>query len=972
MKLKFIIQDYQTQAVNSIVNIFNGQRLNKSNFTVSTGTIFSQGTGNYLDLLDDEILENIRTVQVENRLPRSTDIQGRNFTVEMETGTGKTYVYIKTILDMNKKYGFTKFIVVVPSIAIKEGVFKSFQITKEHFQSTYGNVPYNFFIYDSKKPNLVEGYATSTDIEIMIVTIGSFISDFGDNDKKSNLIYRQSEKLQGQKPIDLIKNTNPIIIIDEPQSVDNTDKAKNAIAALNPLCQIRYSATHREKYNLIYKLDPVSAYNQKLVKQISVASVYTEDSSNSAYIKLIDVSNNNGYKAKIELNTKSNTGVVSKKVHTLKTGECLFDYSNLEYYNDFIIDDIDCTGGEEYIQFANSKLLYVGETFGDIDDSELKRAQIKLTIDEHLKKERQYLKENIKVLSLFFIDEVSKYRQYDDQGNQVGGIYQKIFEEEYEKLINTKYKDLKEANKSNYYETDRVHDGYFSLDGKGRAKDTKGDTQADESIYNLIMKNKETLLSFGEPLRFIFSHSALKEGWDNPNVFQVCTLVETRDTLTKRQKIGRGLRICVDQEGNRVSDYKFNELTVIANESYEKFANDLQKELEEETGHKFGIVEKNLFADITFKNDNEEYEEVGYDKSEKVYNFLAENNIVTSNGKITDAGKSKIKYRQLDIPNDLKYIEQDIYARLDLVNTRLNIKDAQKEVIVKANKPIFLSEDFKELWDKICQKTIYSININVDDLINKCISDIDVMPDIKKIKIRSKRAKLAFEQSGVIASDVAEKEIGDISDVISYPDPIRYIQDETFLTRKTIYQILTNSSKTQSFLNNPQKYLEGICNIIKRNKKALIVDGIKYEKINDYYQQSLFESTELRAYLENNAIASEKSAFDYVVYDSEIEEYFAMAMEADDECKLYTKLPAWFTIDTPLGKHNPDWAIIMNKDGEDKLYFVVETKGSLEIEDRRGKENRKIDCARKHFEALGTGVEYKEAVNYIDDFKFNS
>lgn len=974
MKLKFNIQKHQTEAVDSIVNIFKGQKINKSNFTVSANTQQSflteeVGTGNKLDILNDKILENVRNIQLENNLKRSTGLENMNFSVEMETGTGKTYVYIKTILELNKKYGFTKFVIVVPSIAIKEGVYKSFEVTKEHFKSLYDNVPYHYFIYDSKKRNEVVGFATNTNIEIMIVTIGSFISDFGETSKKSNLIYRPDDKLCGYIPIELIKNTNPIVIIDEPQSVDNTAKSKEAIAKLNPLCQLRYSATHKNKYNLMYKLDSVDAYNKKLVKQISVNSISTYDNVNTPYIKLISVSNKNGYTAKVEVNVKSKTGIVSKKQVSLKIEDNLKDYTNLEYYDKYILDDIDTTPGGEYIQFTNNDILYVGDSIGNIDDITIKRAQIKMTIESHLKKERQYNKENIKVLSLFFIDEVEKYRKYDENGNEIPGEYAKIFEEEYNNLINGKYKDLLQSNPE-YYKVEKVHDGYFSVDGKGRIKNTNGDSKDDESTYSKIMKNKERLLSFSEPLRFIFSHSALKEGWDNPNVFQVCTLIETKDNLTKRQKVGRGLRICVNQNGERVTDPIYNELTVIANESYQKFAEELQHEIENDTGIKFGYIEKDYFSDITMVIDKDklEYDEIGPDVSNDIFNILVKKNIITLTGKITENGRSDIIYRNIELPIKYMEIKDDIYAKLDRVNTKLPIKDSSKEVTVKLNKKVYLSAEFKKLWTKINQKTKYCVNMDINKFIELCINDINEMPDIKKMRIKSESVKLGINKSGIETTNLASKAIGDVDLKIHYPDPMRYLQDETNITRETAYKIIAGSNKISSYLNNPQKYLEEVCKIVEKNKKSQLVEGIEYEKINDYYVDNLFEDNEVKAYLESNALKSSKSIFSYVIYDSEIEKEFAQNMEDDDECKLFVKLPNWFTIDTPLGKHNPDWAILMEEETSEKIY-IVETKGSKYKEDRRGTENDKILCAKKHFNVLGTNVIYQVSTDYYKDFK---
>ena len=563
MKLKFVDQPYQTDAVNAICDIFDGCEVKDSLFTIEVdnrnkldfdteGVDYFIGHSNKLSIDDFTMLDNVQSIQERNDIQMAKDLQKRNFTIEMETGTGKTYVYTKTILELNKRYGFTKFIIVVPSIAIKEGVNSSLNATKEHFMEKYDNVVYNYFVYDSNHLERIREFATSTNIEIMIINIDAFRKSFTDPSKetKANLIHRTSDKLNGNKPIDLIAGTNPIVIIDEPQSVDGTKKSKEAIASLNPLCTLRYSATHKEMYDLMYRLTPVDAYQENLVKHIEVASITSNEASTKPYVRLVSVSLKKVFTCRLEIyvNNKK-TGVIDKKTITAKTRDDLWELSNeVDYYKDngFIVDNISCNPGDEYVDFSNGERLYVGEIIGNVDETALKRAQIRQTIEMHLNKETSYFKQGIKVLSLFFIDEVSKYRDYSREDEK--GDYQRWFEEEYTKLIQMpKYKVLREKH-GQYISLDAsdVHDGYFAQDGKGRVKNSSGTTNDDETTYQLIMKDKERLLSFDEPIRFIFSHSALKEGWDNPNVFQVCTLVETKDTMTKRQKIGRGLRICVN------------------------------------------------------------------------------------------------------------------------------------------------------------------------------------------------------------------------------------------------------------------------------------------------------------------------------------------------------------------------------------------------------------------------------------------
>ncbi|MFA5480727.1 MAG: DEAD/DEAH box helicase family protein, partial [Candidatus Muiribacteriota bacterium] len=592
MKLKFNSElTYQNDAISSIVDIFEGQETCKSMFTVEKkhrkkGEIFTKketiGTGNKLILNEEALLENIKNIQLKNGLKQSDSLNEMNFTVEMETGTGKTYVYLRTILELNKKYGFTKFVIVVPSIAIKEGVNKSIEMTTQHFKQLYSNINYDSFVYDSQKLEQVRNFAISDTIQIMIINIDAFKKSFQDPSKetKANIIHRFSDKLpDGYRPIDLIAETNPIVIIDEPQSVDNTPKAKEAIKSLKPLCCLRYSATHREKYNIMYKLDSVDAYQNQLVKQIEVSSVITEDNVNLPYVKLLKLDNKNGIKAQIEID-ENRSGKTVRNTKNVKKGSDLYEISNgREIYNNYIVDDIDLTPENERIYFTNGESVALGKAIGEVDDIQLKTIQIRKTIEKHLEKELYLKNKGVKVLSLFFIDKVANYRQYDEDNNELKGKYAEIFEEEYKRLIKRPKYNTLFNNVDIETLPEKVHQGYFSIDKKGKAKDsTTGSSEDDENTYNLIMKDKEKLLSFETNLKFIFSHSALKEGWDNPNVFQICTLNETKSEMKKRQQIGRGLRLCVNQDGERLHGFDVNTLTVVANEAFEDFAKDLQKE----------------------------------------------------------------------------------------------------------------------------------------------------------------------------------------------------------------------------------------------------------------------------------------------------------------------------------------------------------------------------------------------------------
>lgn len=977
MKLKFQSDlPYQRQAIDSVVDIFKGQTVKQSEFTVSYGEDAGMiqtglGIGNFLELNENEILKNVQEIQARNGLPRSEYLDGMNFTVEMETGTGKTYVYLRTIYELNKKYGFTKFVVVVPSVAIREGVYKSLQITEEHFKELYNNQPLEYFIYDSDKLDRVRNFATATTIQVMIINIDAFRKSFVDPEKedKANIIHRPNDRLNGYKPIEFIQETNPIVIIDEPQSVDTTPKSKEAIRSLNPLCTLRYSATHVDKYNMVYRLDAVDAYNEKLVKKIEVMSIRSEESFNVPYIKLLEVKER---RAKIELDVDTK-GKVKRKTKTVKYGDDLYDISGeREIYRNYIIEQIDWTEGNESIE-VNGHLLRIGDTIGDIDDDEIKRFQIRQTIEEHLDKELRLNPRGIKVLSLFFIDKVANYRDYDSEGNPIKGKYAIMFEEEYKKLIQkpkyqTLFKDID-------IETDveKVHNGYFAQDRKGKLKDTKGNTKADADVYSLIMKDKERLLSFDTPLRFIFSHSALREGWDNPNVFQICTLKDSGGTyVSRRQEIGRGLRLAVNQNGERVSDYNVNTLTVMANESYEEFVRNLQKEVEKETGVTFGKIEKHVFANLAYiDQEKEESITLGYDLSEKLYDELRENGYIDKKDKATSRLKEDLENYSVNLSEEFAPWRTAILKELKRITEKLPIKDATKKRRVKLNKAVVNSEEFLELWEKIKYKTVYSIDFNSQELIDKAIRSIQKMKKIDKVRLISRKDAIE-KMDRLTGLETATLKEG-VEDYVTIehplPDIITELQNRTNLTRKTIVDILIGCKRLDDFKNNPQKFIEEVTNIILREMKLIVRDGIKYYKLdNEYYAVELFENEELLAYLNDNAIESSKSPYDHVVYDSDIEESFAKRFESDENVKVYVKLPNWFKIETPVGSYNPDWAAVINKDGEEKLYFVIETKGTDIEEFLRTPEIAKIEFARKHFEAIDTEVEFEGPVNDVNEF----
>lgn len=1005
MKIQFDANlDYQRQAIESVTGVFAGQEICQTNFTVAPlqsweeGSLFhgtqedTLGIGNRLRLLDEDIHANIRKIQLKNGLAPSETFDskdGIHLTVEMETGTGKTYVYLRTVFEMNRLYGFTKFIIVVPSIAIKEGVQKSLEITATHFKELYENVAFDYFTYDSSKLSDVRNFATSPDIQIMVINIDAFRKSFTDPDQenKANIIHRAHDRMTGAKPIEFIQQTNPIVIVDEPQSVDTTDKSKEAIASLNPMCTLRYSATHVEKHHMLYKLDSVDAYEQKLVKQIEVAGIEVKDGHNKAYIKLISVNNKKSpISAKIEIDARLKNGSIKRKEVTVTSGSDLLDakYSGgRDVYDGYIIEDIYCEQGNEYISFTSKPdILKLGQALGEVDPDEFKRLQIRKTIEEHLDKEMRLRPQGIKVLSLFFIDKVANYRWYDEDGNPQKGKFALMFEEEYDRAIRKpKYSQLFEGADLDTA-AQGVHDGYFAIDkkkdssGKDMLKESKigkdgkaASSESDGSAYNTIMKDKEWLLSFDCKLKFIFSHSALKEGWDNPNVFQICTLNETSSVIKKRQEIGRGLRICVNQDGERVHGFAVNTLTVMANESYEQFAEQLQKEIENEEGIKFGVVEKHLFANIVVPVDDHNHEYLGTEASKQLWEHLQSEGHIDSKGKVQDSLKVSLKNGTLALPEAFQPHAAQIVSVLKKVSGNLNIKNRDDKAKVSLNKAVYLSPEFQALWDRIKYKTTFRVDFDANALIEKCAEEIKINLQVGKARFTYRKAKTEIDRGGVHTEQVQETTSVYESRAFDLPDLITYLQNETNLTRRTIVAIINKSGRLESFKNNPQKFIEQAANIIKSQMRLFIVDGIKYQKIGDdqFYAQELFQQNELFGYLKDNMVKAEKSVFDHVVYDSDIELEFASAFERNDDIKLYAKLPGWFKIDTPLGGYNPDWAVLIEKDGKEKLYFVVETKSTLFSVERRPEENAKIKCGYAHFEALGDDVKFTVS-NSMDEF----
>lgn len=982
MKLHFEPNlDYQLQAIESVCDLFRGQEICRTEFTVTMKLPDQQltldvadtdkGLGNRLTLVDDQLLDNLRSVQLRNGLAPTSTLASGDFTVEMETGTGKTYVYLRTVFELNKRYGFTKFVIVVPSLAIKEGVYKSLQITEEHFKGMYAGVPVDFFLYDSSKLGQVRNFATCATIQIMVVTVGAI------NKKEVNNLYKDSEKTGGEKPIDLIRATRPIVIVDEPQSVDGglNGAGKAALDAMNPLCTLRYSATHTNKHHMVYRLDAVDAYERKLVKQIEVAAATIEDAFNKPYVRLMEVSNKNGISAKVELHVQTATGA-KPQVLAVHDGDDLEQLARRAVYADFRVGVINTAKGEEFMELrypGGEAYLALGQARGEVDALAVQREMIRRTIKEHLEKEKLLRPKGIKVLSLFFIESVARYRQYDKDGNPVKGDYARIFEDEYRRAAKLP------AFQSLFDEVDlaqesaAVHDGYFSIDKKGRWADPELDkegglknetSRADaERGYNLIMKEKEKLLSFGTPLKFIFSHSALKEGWDNPNVFQICALREMGSERERRQTLGRGLRLCVNQDGQRVYGHDVNRLTVIATESYEEFADQLQREIEADTGIRFGIVEQHQFATIAITTPDGKVAPLGVDQSKALWDHLRAAGHIDSKGKVQDSLKVALKDAKLALPDAFEPYRGQVAELLRKVTGRVEVKNRDDRETVPLRKgadgkAMTLSEDFKALWGRIKHKTMYRVQFDNDKLISDCTAALTRDLHITRARLQWRKAEIGIGKAGVKAREKEGAYTVTLDEAdIELPDLLTDLQDRTQLTRRTLVKILTECERLDDFKRNPQQFIEQAAEIINRCKRMALVDGIRYQRLGDdaVWSQELFETEELTGYLTNMLRDTKRSIYEHVVYQSDTERDFADGLEKDDDVVLYAKLPGWFKVPTPLGNYNPDWAVLVNRDGTRRLYFVVETKSSLFTDDLRNKESAKIECGKAHFKALAVG-----------------
>ena len=969
MRLRFEPDlDFQQDAVAAVCDLFRGQEVSRAQFAVSRNLAdqlpgFQEGelgVGNRLQLDDDALLANLQQVQLRNGLLPEGALKSHDFTVEMETGTGKTYVYLRTVFELNQRYGFTKFIVVVPSVAIKEGVNKSLHIIGPHLRAIYSGVPFEHFVYDSAKLGQVRNFATNPQVQVMVVTVGAI------NKRDVNNIYQPNEKTGGERPIDLVRATNPVLIVDEPQSVDGglRGQGRQALHGMNPLCTLRYSATHADKHHMVYRLNAVDAYERKLVKQIEVAAGVVADDHNRPYVRLVATRRKRGVIwAEVEVDVATPAGSVRRRTLKLTDGDDLARKTRRDLYRGHRIGEIRVERGNEYLELRlpdGEQWMRLGDIHGGADALAVHREMMRKTIREHLDKQQRLSNAGIKVLTLFFIDRVAHYRRYDADGNPIKGDYARIFEEEYRRAANRpEYGslfsdvDVQEAAAS-------CHEGYFSIDRKGGWIDTAENNQANrdnaERAYRLIMRDKERLLSFEEPLQFIFSHSALREGWDNPNVFQICALRDISTERERRQTIGRGLRLCVNQAGERQRGFEVNTLTVIARESYEEFAENLQREIEEETGIPFGLVEWHSFASIVVDGEGGQAAHLGVDQSKRLWEHLIAQGYLNSRGQALDALREALDGDGVVLSPEFEPVRDALTQLLRRFTTRIKIKRADERRAVKPREAVLESAEFQALWERIKHKTTFRVHFDNEAMLEACARALADARPIPRPRLLWQRGGLALERGGV-KGEVRESTAAYLIDAdVDLPDLLTDLQNRTGLTRRSIQRILAASGRLDDFADNPTKFIEMAAEVINRRKRLALVDGVKYQRLGDehYFAQELFRNEELIGYFKNT-MAAQKSVYDHVVYDSDNEAAFAESLERFTAVKVYAKLPRWFQVPTPLGPYNPDWAVLIEHDEGERLYLVVETKGSAFLDDLRNAERAKVECGKAHFKALQVG-----------------
>ena len=1011
MKLQFKHQKFQADAAKAVVDVFAGQPYLTPTYMMDRGTgMFQIGLNEERDytgwsnqkivpeLSDHLILEHIQKIQRTNQIQPSSKLEGRsegfNLTIEMETGVGKTYTYIKTMYELNRAYGWSKFIIVVPSIAIREGVYKSFHMTQEHFAEEYGK-KIRFFIYNSAQLTEIDRFASDSSINVMIINSQAFNA----KGKDARRIYMKLDEFRSRRPIDIIAKTNPILIIDEPQSVEGK-KTKERLKEFQPLLTLRYSATHKSDsiYNMIYRLDAMEAYNKRLVKKIAVKGI-TETGSTATdgylYLEGLNLSKSDPT-ATLQFEVKMAGGTLKKKSRIVKIGDNLYDYSGglEEYKNGFVVKQID--GRDDSVEFLNGIKIYAGDVIGAVDEDQLRRIQIRETILSHIQRERQLFYKGIKVLSLFFIDEVEHYRIYDTAGQAQNGIFATMFEEEYRDVISNMQREIGDDEYMKYLAAipaDKTHAGYFSIDKKGHminSKVARKETTSDDvSAYELIMKNKELLLDRDpkkSPVRFIFSHSALREGWDNPNVFQICTLKQSGSDVRKRQEVGRGLRLCVNQDGERMDTnalgndvHNVNVLTVIASESYDSFAKGLQTEMADAVADRPRAVTVDLFVGKVIKDDKGNEQVIDQDTASAIHYDMIVNGYIDRKGVLTD------KYYEDKANGEIKVAEEvadSAASVIEIVDSIYDARSMQPENARSNNVELQVDEDklampeFKALWSKINSKSVYVVDFDTDELIRKSIDSLDDKLRVSKIYFRVESGAMDTIKSKeelVAGASFAKEESTSYGVTITANSNVKYdligkLVDETGLTRKAVIAILQGIQPHvfNQFKDNPEEFIVKVAALINDEKATAIIEHITYDVLDEHYGMDVFTDPTIKGKLGVNAMKAKKHLYDHIVYDSSNERDFATDLDTNTDVAVYVKLPDGFYISTPVGHYNPDWAIAFYEGKVKHIYFVAETKGSMSSMQLRLIEESKIHCAREHFKAISNG---NVVYDVVDSYK---
>ena len=998
MKFKFKIQQYQTDAVERTIEVFAGQPsvdslayrrdLGKRSATLYDDELEMGYRNSEVQLTSSQLLENIHKAQAAGDIKLSSclapSIGACSLDIEMETGTGKTYVYIKTMFELNKRYGWSKFIVVVPSIAIREGVGKSFRMLEDHFMEHYGKKA-RWFIYDSSRLKSLDDFSSDAGINVMIINTQAFAASLkeGAKNKESRIIYSKRDDFASRRPIDVIAANRPIIIMDEPQKMGG-EATQTALKRFMPLFILNYSATHKTKHNTVYALDALDAYNKKLVKKIQVKGFEVKNlkgTSSYLYIDSIILSKTKPPMVKIDLEVKTATGIHRKSMKFGK-GDKLQAESGLAQYEGFDISEINPY--TDTVTFLNGITLRKGEVFGDSNELAMQRVQIRETIVSHFEKERELFARGIKTLSLFFIDEVAKYKSYGDDGEVVQGVFWKIFEEEYINILNENL-SLFDPEYQMYlrrFDAREVHNGYFSIDKKGRSVNSEvkrgRDTSDDISAYDLILKNKERLLSFEEPTRFIFSHSALREGWDNPNVFQICTLRHANSATAKRQEVGRGLRICVDADGNRMdfetlgeNIHELNKLTVIANESYSDFVGDLQRETRDVLRDRPTKADEAYFTGkLVFFGDDKHT--ITAEEANSIRAYLWENDYIDDKGQVTEQYKTDLaegnlapmSRKMVPMADGIQLLIRALYDESVAID---NMFEDGNATVVKENKlnGNFARDEFQALWREINHKYAYTVHYNSQELIEKSALHINAELEVNQLRY----VVVTGEQDSVNAFGSitsTSKRVGTVSTSTVKYDLVGEIARGATLTRRTVVEILKklNPAKLAMFQNNPEEFIRNVIKIIKEQKATMIVEHISYNLIEGQYDSTIF-TQEKSSQSISKAYPAQKHIMDYVFSDSDRERNFASALDGASEVCVYAKLPRSFKIPTPVGNYAPDWAIAFNKGSVKHIFFIAETKGSMDSMELRGVEKAKIQCAKKLFNSVSTSnVRYHEVTSY--------